>query len=404
MNRLIVAATIGNVFEWFDFRSSMASSPSRCASVLSDRRPDRITARHIRRLRPRLYRAAVGCDRRRWLYRPRRPQGWPPAVDGADDDRHDVDGGDAGLRDDWPCSADHHHARAALTGIFGRRRVLRAPSRSWPNMAAGAAGFSASWQFATGGIITALASIFGVTLTTLLDHQQLVDWGWRIPYFFGMLIGPAGLYVRSQVVVHAGIHRSREARDDSRSKTCCGGIRCRCCWRSAYRSSRTAPFNLMLYIPTFGVKQLHLPEYNRLCRTLVGGLILAIGCPLAGHWSDKTSAPADYGDHVRAVRADHPTPAFYLMVAWPSLAACIVAVAWLRGSRPATAAFCRRCCPSNSRWETRAIGVSLGFSTAVTIFGGFAPFVATWLIAQTGKPAVTELLPDIQPRCSASAR
>jgi MHS family proline/betaine transporter-like MFS transporter len=24
------------------------------------------------------------------------------------------------------------------------------------------------------------------------------------------------------------------------------------------------------------------------------------------------------------------------------------------------------------------------FSTAVTIFGGFAPFVATWLIAQTG--------------------
>ena len=36
--------------------------------------------------------------------------------------------------------------------------------------------------------------------------------------------------------------------------------------------------------------------------------------------------------------------------------------------------------------ETRAIGVSLGFSTAVTIFGGFAPFVATWLIAQTGNP------------------
>jgi MHS family proline/betaine transporter-like MFS transporter len=36
--------------------------------------------------------------------------------------------------------------------------------------------------------------------------------------------------------------------------------------------------------------------------------------------------------------------------------------------------------------ETRAIGVSLSFSTAVTIFGGFAPFVATWLIAQTGNP------------------
>ena len=34
--------------------------------------------------------------------------------------------------------------------------------------------------------------------------------------------------------------------------------------------------------------------------------------------------------------------------------------------------------------ETRAIGVSLGFSTAVSIFGGLAPLVATWLIAATG--------------------
>src|SRR5262249_9078609 len=36
--------------------------------------------------------------------------------------------------------------------------------------------------------------------------------------------------------------------------------------------------------------------------------------------------------------------------------------------------------------ETRAVGVAFSFSTSVTIFGGFAPFVATWLIAQTGDP------------------
>ena len=34
----------------------------------------------------------------------------------------------------------------------------------------------------------------------------------------------------------------------------------------------------------------------------------------------------------------------------------------------------------------RAIGVSLSFSTAVTVFGGFAPLIATWLIARTGDP------------------
>src|SRR6201984_1756599 len=36
----------------------------------------------------------------------------------------------------------------------------------------GRRGFSASWQFATCGMITALASVFGVTLTSLLSHDQ----------------------------------------------------------------------------------------------------------------------------------------------------------------------------------------------------------------------------------------
>ena len=36
--------------------------------------------------------------------------------------------------------------------------------------------------------------------------------------------------------------------------------------------------------------------------------------------------------------------------------------------------------------ETRAVGVAFAFSISVTVFGGFAPFFATWLIARTGDP------------------
>src|ERR1700730_13478402 len=78
----------------------------------------------------------------------------------------------------------------------------------------GRRGFSASWQFATGGLITVIASLFGVALTSLLTHDQLVGWGWRIPYFFGMLIGPVGVYVRAKIVETPEFHRGREARDD----------------------------------------------------------------------------------------------------------------------------------------------------------------------------------------------
>src|SRR6202140_423312 len=60
-------------------------------------------------------------------------------------------------------------------------------------------GFSASWQWATTGIVSVIVSLFGLVLTTQLSHQQLVDWGWRIPYVFGLLVGPAGLYIRARM-------------------------------------------------------------------------------------------------------------------------------------------------------------------------------------------------------------
>src|SRR5438445_2282272 len=245
-------------------------------------------------------------------------------------------------------------------------------------------GFSASWQFATGGIITVLASLFGISLTTLLSHQELVDWGWRIPYFFGMLIGPAGLYVRSKVVdtpefIEAEkpptIPISDLLRRHPLPVLLALGI-------SIISNSS---FYLMLYIPTFGVKQLHLPEYTGFVATMVGGLILAIGCPLAGHWSDRIPRPL-----LMVIMCWlfvlTSYPAFYLMVAWPSLAACIIAVAWLQGVKAGYSGVLPSLLSEQFPVATRAIGVSLGFSTAVSIFGGFAPLVATWLIAQTGNP------------------
>src|ERR1700739_1581093 len=60
-------------------------------------------------------------------------------------------------------------------------------------------GFSASWQWAPTGIVSIFVGLFGVVLTTQLTHQQLIDWGWRIPYVFGLLVGPAGLYIRSRM-------------------------------------------------------------------------------------------------------------------------------------------------------------------------------------------------------------
>ncbi len=244
-------------------------------------------------------------------------------------------------------------------------------------------GYGASWQFATAGIITVLVSAFGVALTTLLTHQQLVDWGWRVPYFFGMLIGPAGLYIRAKVVETA------EFLDAEKPATIpimdllrrqplpvLLGI--------GISVISNSSFYILAYIPTYGVKTLHLPAYVGFVATLIGGAFLAIGAPLAGHWSDKMLSRPRIMVVTCWLFLLTSYPCFWLMGAWPSLASLIFAAAWLNLVKAGYSGVLPSLLAEQFPVETRAIGVSLSFSTAVSIFGGLAPFVATWLILETG--------------------
>ena len=244
-------------------------------------------------------------------------------------------------------------------------------------------GFSASWQWATTGVITVLASLFGVLLTSLLTHDQLLRWGWRIPYIFGMLVGPAGLYVRAQIV------ETREFVEAEKPET----IPIKDLLRRhpvpvllslGISIISNSSFYILAYIPTYGVKTLHLPASTGFIATLIGGVILAVGSPLAGHWSDKLPRRPLLMVITCSLFVLTSYPAFYLMAAWPSLTACIMAVGWLQLLKAGYSGVLPSLLSEQFPVDTRAIGVSLSFSTAVSVFGGLAPFVATWLIAATG--------------------
>ena len=247
---------------------------------------------------------------------------------------------------------------------------------------AGRRGFAASWQFATGGMITVIASLFGVTLTTMLSHDQLVSWGWRIPYFFGMLVGPAGLYIRAKIVETPDFEEA-ELPPTMPIMDLLRRYPLPVLLALGISIISNSSFYILAYIPTYAVKTLHLPQSTGFTATLIGGLILATGCPLFGYWSDKISRPL-----IMVVTAWlfvlTSYPAFWLMAASPSLAACIIAVCWLQFVKSGYSGVLPSLLSEQFPVEVRAIGVALGFSTAVSIFGGLAPLIATWLIAITG--------------------
>jgi MFS family permease len=245
-------------------------------------------------------------------------------------------------------------------------------------------GYSASWQWASTGIISVIVSLFGLALTTLLTHQQLVDWGWRIPYMFGLLVGPVGLYIRSRMVETPDFLKA------TKSPTVpIGELLHRhpvpLLLALGISIISNSSYYLLLYIPTYGVKTLHLPAYTGFAATLLGGVLLAVFSVIAGHWSDKTSRPRIMLAMAWLfVIAAYPT--FWLMVAYPSLATAMFAVGLLNLIKAGYSGVLPSLLAEQFPVDTRAIEIAFSYSISVTVFGGFAPFVATWLIAQTGDP------------------
>src|ERR1700751_1104190 len=121
--RVILAASIGNTLEWFDFliygyfavTIAKLFFPTGNETVSLLLTLGTFGASYV--VRP-LGAIVIGA-----FTRPRRPQGRTDLVDPADDDRHDDDRGDADLRDDRHCRPDPHSVCTPLAGLFGGRRV-----------------------------------------------------------------------------------------------------------------------------------------------------------------------------------------------------------------------------------------------------------------------------------------
>src|SRR5271155_5571361 len=242
-------------------------------------------------------------------------------------------------------------------------------------------GFVASWQWASTGITGFLASGFGIVLTSALSPEQLLDWGWRIPFLFGILVGPVGLYIRRRLDETPEYVEIKPTRTPVRDVVRHNPIELLLAMGASVVSNSSA--YIILYIPTYAMKELHLPQATGFTATFVGAVILGIVSPLAGHLSDKFGRS---GILTGTAWLFFLTiyPVFYLMVASPSLATAIFAAGWLSLVKAGYSGVLPSQLAELFPTRVRGIGVSLSFAVAVTIFGGFTPFVATGLIAVTG--------------------
>ena len=176
------------------------------------------------------------------------------------------------------------------------------------------AGFFASWQWSSQGLAALVATGFGVLLTTSMSADTLQAWGWRIPFAFGLLIGPVGYYIRSQLSETPEFIQSGEARTPLRDLFV--GQWDRLLLTIGAVAASTSSQYILVYMPTYAIRELNLPQSIGFTAAVSAAALQTLAVPLVRHLGRQSgpNAPDDrrrnpvYADRLSGFRGGRGPP------------------------------------------------------------------------------------------------
>jgi MHS family proline/betaine transporter-like MFS transporter len=249
-------------------------------------------------------------------------------------------------------------------------------------------GFYASFNIAALGFSSVLAGIAGMLVNGLLSPDQVLGWGWRLPFIFGLCVVPVALYIR-RVVPDIDLSKRtmpkspiREAVADHKRYLVLG--------IGAFALVTVANYCLAFYLPTYAVRNLGLPPVSAFAGTLLIGAIQTTLAPLFGALSDRHGRTpimlfASLGLAVMAV------PCFLVLVGHPTVVMLLLSQAVLGTMLTAYQAPMPALLCDLFPASLRATGVAIVHDFTATLVGGFTPFAITFAIGMTGN----NLIPGI---------
>ena len=242
-------------------------------------------------------------------------------------------------------------------------------------------GFFASWQFASQGLTTILATAFGATLTSSLTPDQIASWGWRLPFIFGLLVGPVAIYIRRHVEETVEFRSAALSRTPFRQVLTDGKVRLVMSF-GAIILCNVAMYTI-LFMPIYAAQQLGLPAAGGFLGGLVTGAIQVVLIPIVGGITDRHGRiPIAVASCLVLLLTIYPM--FAWLAAVPTLQTLLIVQAimgvLLSGYMGGLPALMSELFPT----ATRTTGLSVSYALSAAIFGGFAPFLDAWLIDATG--------------------
>ncbi|HVY18013.1 MAG TPA: MFS transporter [Rhodopila sp.] len=246
-------------------------------------------------------------------------------------------------------------------------------------------GLTGSWQQVSVGTGFLLGSLTAAVLTSLVSSDNMLAWGWRIPFLLGVIVGIVGAILRwrlddtpkfEELERHGDVARSplTEAFTTFRKPTLLAfGITLH---------NTVAYYAVLIYLTTWLTTAIKMPRSTALWSGTICLLAFVIAVPIMGALSDRVgrrplliASCAGYAvlTYPMFLLASTGVPVYAF------IAQLILVLLLALYAGPGPAVYCELF-PTRVRYTA----LSVGYNIPVAIFGGFAPFIATWLIHTTG--------------------
>jgi MFS family permease len=243
-------------------------------------------------------------------------------------------------------------------------------------------GFYGSWQLACQSLGTVISGLVGLLLALMITPDATNSWGWRVPFLVGILIAPVGYYIRRNLDETIDTTEAH----DSMGKVISDVVSNH--WQKILLcilliSGATITQYFFLYTATYAINTLHYSSGWSMAANLatgISGVVFSlVGGLLADRFGIKTIALVP-----RLIVTLLLYLALQLVVTSGSPVMLVVVAAGLMSLHAMSGGAGIVLIPLIFPSAVRTSGLSIAYALGVTIFGGTAQLVFTWIIATTG--------------------
>lgn len=248
-------------------------------------------------------------------------------------------------------------------------------------------GLYGSFQMLGQGIAALAGATAGFFVTRALTPEQLDAWGWRLPFLFGLLIAPVGMWMRRTLTETDAFLHHRSVSHSARSITHTLRAHTRNILVSfgLVTSGTIAYYVVLIHMPTFARNSLKIALPDAFLAQLIGLVCLCVSIVMSGWLSDRIRRKRIMVFAMLSLalllypsfRFLHGNPTVANLVGVQAMLCVVIGAAY----GPISAVLAEQFSVG-----VRSTGLAIAYNFAVMMFGGFAPFVVTWLVNMLDSP------------------